>query len=880
MSDLIELPLSQVAIRSRCFHPNNTFVKFKDKDVEQSIVSRFEQQSEKYSDRVAVKTKTNELTYEQLNLKANQISHSVLAQSGDRVEAIALLLEVDDLVAAAMLGVLKANKYFITLDPSFPIARIAYMLEDSRARLIVTNNQHLELAYEIAQDRCTILNIEEIARDIRFDNPNLTITPDSFSYMIYTSGSTGQPKGIIYDHRGELLCIRNYTNAFQICNHDRLTLLHSPSFSSAMVDIFCALLNGASVFPWNIKRDGFNDLGPWLAEEGITIFSWSPTPFRYFVETISRKTQFPQLRILTLGGEPVYLKDVELYKKYFAKNCVFVNRLGTSETHNFRLYFLDHESQINKSRIPAGYAVPDKQVLLLDENGQDVEFGQVGEIAIKSSGLAIGYWQRPELTNKLFLTDLADGDTRIYKTGDLGVLHPDDCLEYLGRKDFQVKVRGHRVEIAEIEAVLSSIDAVKDAVVVAREDEAGETQLNAYFVSVDESTSVQGEELRGKLLQRLPDYMVPTIFEKLDILPLSPTGKVDRDALLKRTSSGLKAYREILPPRDEIEERLSISWEKVLEIHPVGVKDNFFDIGGHSLSAMRLLVDIERRFGRKLAQTTIYQYPTIEKLAKNLREIQGVQKKSTPDVLAITPNGSKPPFFCAPGILGNVFVDMGGVARHLGSDQPFYGLQDGLGLPAKIERLAAYYLKQIRTVQPQGPYLLGGICSGALTAYEIAQQLLASGESVALLAFVEPVYPWVPSARSWLDFVFSVYGRFTKRMDYHSRNILQLSTVEQNTFFRLKMKLAANMWAYRQYSAHKYLGNIQIFSTSDSLKKAPRNFQASWDDLATNGTKYHEVPGTHNEITGEFNTKIDDSLMQVIAKNLKTCIDKAVLKKN
>jgi amino acid adenylation domain-containing protein len=461
-------PVQQQLGRARRVVPTNPFTEFKREEIEQSIPNRFEQQVRRYPNRLAVKTRGHELTYDALNRAANRVAQAILAQRADGEVPVALLLDTDAPMIAAILGVLKAGKIYVPLDPALPYARMAYILENSQAGLIVTDNGNRPLARELAQDGLQLINIDEFDADLSTADPGLSVSPDTFTWIMYTSGSTGQPKGVVQTHRNALHFIMNYTNAFHICADDRLTLLYSCSASAASHNILSALLNGASLHPLDIKRDGLAQVADLLIEQEITIYNSVPTVFRYFADTLTGEEEFPNLRLIIMMGEPVYRRDVELYKKHFPPGCIFVNRLGSTETGSIRWYFVDRETQITGSNVPVGHLVEGNEILLLDEAGNRADFDEVGEIAVKSRYLSPGYWQRPDLTQAAFLPDPEGGDERIYRTGDLGRMQPDGCLEHLGRIDFQVKFKGYRIEVAEIEMVLLDLDAVLSGAGLAR----------------------------------------------------------------------------------------------------------------------------------------------------------------------------------------------------------------------------------------------------------------------------------------------------------------------------------------------------------------------------------------------------------------------------
>ncbi|MFQ5874601.1 MAG: amino acid adenylation domain-containing protein, partial [Dehalococcoidia bacterium] len=579
--------------------PTNPFVPFKKEEIEQSIPARFEQQVRSYPDRLAVKTRKHELTYEALDKAANRVARAILAQRGTGEEPIALLFEHGAPAIVAILGVLKAGKFYVPLDSSYPRARITSMLEDAQAGLIVTNNQHLALASELAQHGCHVLDIDAIDDRLFTENLGLALSPDTLAAIFYTSGSTGQPKGVVQNHRNVLHFIMNYTNSAHICADDRLSLLHSCGFAASVRSIFGALLNGAPLFPFNLKEEGLAHLATWLIQEEITIYYSVPSTFRHFVGTLTGEEECPKLRLIKLAGEPVFKRDVELYKKHFSADCIFVNTLGASEALGFRQYFIDKATPITGSLVPVGYAVEGMEVLLLDEAGKEVGENCTGEIAVKSRYLSPGYWRQPELTRAAFLPDPAGGRECIYRTGDLGCMRPDGCLVYLGRKDLRVKIRGHRIDIAEIEQALLDHAAIKEVVAVAREDRPGDQRLVAYVVPARHPGPTVSE-LRRFLNERLPDYMIPLAFVMLDALPLTSTGKVDRQALPALGRSRPELASPFVAARTSVEEVLVGIWTDVLGLEQLSIHDNFFELGGHSLLATQVISRLREVFHAEL----------------------------------------------------------------------------------------------------------------------------------------------------------------------------------------------------------------------------------------------------------------------------------------
>ncbi|MFC1714055.1 AMP-binding protein [Candidatus Poribacteria bacterium] len=361
-------------------------------------------------------------------------------------------------------------------------------------------------------------------------------------------------------------------------------------------------------------------MADWLIHEEITIYYSVPTTFRHFIDTLTGAEEFPRLRIVSLGGEPVYRRDLELYKEHFSPDCLFLNGMGTTETGSFRRYFADKNTRIGDSNVPIGYPVAGREVLLLDENGEKLGFNQTGEIAVKGRYLSLGYWKKPDLTQARFLPDPEGGDERIYLTGDLGIMQPDGCLTHLGRKDFQVKIGGHRVEIAEIEMALLSLDVIRDAV-VAQEISHGDQRLVAYLVPVI-GLAPTVSELRRSLAEMLPDYMIPSAFMMLDALPLTPTGKVDRLSLPLPGKARPDLENPFAAPRTPIAETLAGIWSQVLELDQVGIHDDFFELGGNSLLATQIISRVLNTFQVKILLRSLLQSPTVTDMAAAIAQSQ------------------------------------------------------------------------------------------------------------------------------------------------------------------------------------------------------------------------------------------------------------------
>jgi amino acid adenylation domain-containing protein len=614
---MIEFPESQQAVRDKCRHPTGIFFEFRKEAIEQSIPERFEQQVCKHPNRLAIETESQQLSYTALNEAANRVAGGIITALQGKDKPIAILLEQGPQLVATILGVLKAGHFYIPLDTSYPLPRLSYMLEDSQAVLLIASDQHLPLAQELAPSTSQVLNIDQLPADMSAVNPCLSRDPDGLACLIYTSGSTGQPKGVMHTHRTVLHMTMVATNALHTCAEDRLVLLYSPSFLATTRLIFLAVLNGAALFPFNIKEEGLMHFGTWLTQKGITVYCSIPTVFRHFMRTLGDETAFPSVRLLWLSGELVEPGDVALYRKHFSSDCLFIHGFGATETGPVLNYFIDPEMRLPDNTVPLGYVAKDAEVLLLDENDEEVGHNRPGEIAVKSRYLACGYWRQPELTQAVFRPDPDGGEARIYHTGDLGRRLPDGCLEHLGRKDWQVKIRGHRIEVVEVERALLELPTIAEAVVMPQEFQDRDTRLVAYFVPAKDA-GVAVNEIRHFLQAKLPGYMVPSAFVQLHALPLTPSGKIDRRALPSPTQARPVLEEPFVAPHTPVEQQVAASLADLLGLERVGIHDNFFELGGHSLLATQLISRLREVLQVEVSLPSFFETPTVAGLANSI----------------------------------------------------------------------------------------------------------------------------------------------------------------------------------------------------------------------------------------------------------------------
>ncbi len=890
--------------------PSPAFTPFPAPDIEQAISQRFEQQVERYPLRLAIKTRRRSLTYDTLNRHANRVARSILAERPDRQQPVALLMEKDIGYFAAILGVLKAGDIYVPLAPTYPQARNALLIEDSGAAIILTDDANLNSARQLAATSSAIvINYDQLEPGLDDTNPAVAIAPTDYAYILYTSGTTGRPKGVVESHRNLLHNMLNYTNDHFLSCEDRLICLGSCAFSNILKDIFGAFLNGASLFPVDIQSDGLAGLGDWVRDQGITVYNSVPTVFRHFLSTLPANAVLSSVRFVRLGGEPVIRKDLDLLRRHFPANCVLVNGYGATETGTATMCVLDRDTEVTGSVVPIGRAARGMEVvLLLDDDGTPVADGDIGQIAVRSEYLACGYWKRPDLTAAAFRPDPDGSSKRMYMTGDLARRLPDGRLVSAGRKDSQVKVRGHRIELGEIEGKLLEFPSVKEAVVTARAELRRDNQLVAYVVphaGTEVNTLV--EQLRRHLKEHLPPYAVPSALVVLAALPLSPNGKLDPKALPAPAAQGT-ARTQAVPPRNEVQKRLVQIWQDVLEMPAIGISENFFDAGGDSLAAAHLFIRIEEVFGKVLPLDTLFRSGTIEQLAAIIEE--STQPKKRQSLIALQPQGDRPRFFCVHAIGGEVF-SYRDLARLLGDDQPFYAFQGFTDPEAardvcRIEETAARYVEELLAFQPTGPYCLGGYSYGAVVAYEMAQQLRRGGHEVAMLAVIDQRRPNLIPGAKWTS---SSIAACLRNLPHWVRDdILQCGAA--NLKRRVGLKVAAlkkrslgflapaarsrrepelgdfydlsrvpshyqvlmrsHFRALRNYVPQVYPGTMCLFRAR-TQPLAPGDWHRrdmGWGGLPAGGLTVTDIPGNHE-------TLLDEPHVHILARKLRAALTAA-----
>lgn len=600
------------------------FVEFSFQDIFQGIHQRIERQVLARPGKVAICAGNVQYSYAELNGFSNSLANAILSKLGSRLGQIAILQSNTPDLIVSLLASLKAHKAYVPLDCNFPKERLRAMMSDSQAGLILADRQHLPLAEELRiDDAQIILDVTEVNRQGDASNPNISCDPMDRAYILYTSGTTGKPKGIEFLHRNLLHTTMCLTNQLYYSPSDRVSWLHSPSFGSSIVDIYNCLTNGGTLYPWDTKTQGFVGMAEWVKQSRLTAFHWVPSAFRQFMLTVPREMVFEDVRIAVMAGETLTVREVELFRRNFPPGSHLVNQVGTAESYNYHLYRVDHQIPVEPPNVPGGYPVsPDRRVLILDESHTELPAGGVGEIAIKSAYMASGYWGNPELTQTRFIRMPGD-ETPVYLTGDLGKLDESGCLSHLGRKDFQFKIRGCRVELGEIDHMLLTAPGVQDAITWVQKNRRGEDELIGYLVP-RKGTSFRQERIEEHLQLHLPAYMIPRRYVLLDELPMLPTGKTDRKALPDPFADGSDRGEANPSAEHSTVAEIIAVFKEMLRTEEIHADSDFFENGGDSLFSAVLVHRLGMKFHIDISPDQLARPVTPRELAR-LIEFGGSQ---------------------------------------------------------------------------------------------------------------------------------------------------------------------------------------------------------------------------------------------------------------
>lgn len=863
----------------------------------------FEIWTDRYPDSIAVTGERGALTYRAVEQRANQIAHALRSAGVQRGDVVGLFLERGPDLVCGLVGILKAGAAFMALDPKTPGEVLTRIFAGVDCRLILsrrpwTSSLPRTSAQLLLLDDPAWLGLQPMSRPLTLAGPN------DPACVLFTSGSSGRPKAALYLHRN--LATR-FSNTIQVSGLDQFSVFaqSSPITSIDAIDeILLPLVSGGTtaIFPYETVTTPHRLIEAMAAHQ-VTHILLVPSLLRVILAAGENlDTKLNSLRTWMIGGEPL---PVPLTHQFYEQlpRAALINFYGLTEGD--ATFHVTSDEYPYDTSVPVGRPVQDTKVYLLDEDLRQVPEGQTGEICLAGEGLFHKYLNCPELNAERWVSNpfATDGSySRLFRTGDLGRLGPQGEIEYMGRRDRLVKVRGFRVELGEVEAALSQHPAVDQCVAVAKHsggngsDSLAQQTHVLLFAVLRRGQNSSSQDLREFLRDRLPDHAMPAMIFILESFPLSPNGKVDVHALLQLSSMERQMPEPYVPSRDPIELRLTRIWEKLLDFHPIGVTNSFFALGGDSLSAIDLMLIIEKEFQCRLPITALIQAPTISALAGLLR---GDEKTvSLGSLVPIRVTGSRPPLFCIHAD-GSVFIYRR-FAEYLDPSIPIYGLQaHGLANPqdqpyGNVDEMAAHYLREIRSVQAHGPYHLCAFSVGGLIVFEMARQLRALGEDVAFLGFLDaygPDYPEQLAAKNLASYKLSLHFNTLRlhgmrgQLQYlfgriRHRGTLILSRLSADLLLKVRLPMPRRIRyeyvakvidrATELYPAGRtYPGDAVIFHASSQPQGIKGDRTLGWAKMITGHVKIVDVTGTHNSImmhephVAGLVRKIDEYLRQL-----------------
>ncbi len=890
--------MNQAELRQVVQDWNQTTVEF---PANSCVHELFAEQAAQTPDAIALESTVEQVTYEELDLRANRLAN-YLRQHGVGPEVfVGVLVPRSVEMIVALLAISKAGGVYVPINVVEPAKRIGFIIEDAGISVLLTVNSLAEGLDGFA--KLVRLDEPEFWKELKASQsgqmPHSGVSVENLIYMLYTSGSTGIPKGVCVNHRSVLRLVKG--SSFAAMNSEEVYLQFTPSsFDVSTFEIWGCLLHGGRLVLHPPATPSLGDLGDFIARTQITTMWLTGGLFHQMVE--SNLAGLSTVSQLLAGGEA--LSPPHVYKVIDnLKGCKLINGYGPTEATTFACCY-DVEPDRRGATVPIGRPIANTTAYILTAALQPVAVGERGELYIGGVGVARGYFNRPDLTAARFVPDPFSGNNgdRLYRTGDLCRYLEDGNIEFLGRVDNQIKLRGLRIELGEIEAELMKYPAVRQAVVLAREDTPGNKILVAYLAA-DAESGVSSEALKGHLKGRLPDYMVPAVCVVLKDLPLNANGKLDKSALPAPDRTLIRPEKTFVGARDALEQQLVQMWEEILAISPIGVHDDFFELGGHSLVAVQLVARIEERLGKRVPMAGLFQEATIERLAQFLREETTTEASSL--IVPIQPKGDAPSLFCVHAAGGHVFC-YAELSRYMGQEQPLYGIQEAPNTDqisqAPLESLAADYVHAIMTFQPSGPYFLAGWSLGGMIAFEIARQLEAKGQQMGMLAVIDaeapdaklPDYNWVVLLGS---FAFdlgipaeTLRASWSEIASFPPMEQLRRVWIEAKTTGRVPVDITlmafrklfdsfkAKAHMMRSYAGGMYQGKITLFRAEQPLEfigeTTPENYYTDteptkgWKQWAAGGVEVYTMPGQHHTIMRE-------PYVKALAEQLRTCVQDA-----
>jgi len=826
----------------------------------------------RFGDRTALELVDQRISYTELDRRVHALTASLLANGVKPGDPVGLCSERNFDLITAMLAVLRCGAAFVPFDPSYPEDRLRFMLDDTNVKVLLTQRS---LKASLPPNGAQMIILDEQRHTPVEPIPGLG-GPENPAYIMYTSGSTGTPKGVVVPQRAivRLVKAQNY-----LPFGPDLTFLQlsNTSFDASTLEIWGALLNGGRLVLQPQVKPTLVEITDTIREKRVTTVWFTAGLFNVLVDEHLERLR--GLRHILTGGDVLSVPHVKKALKVLGPG-VLINGYGPTENTTFTCcHAIDDERSI-KGSVPIGRPIHHTRAYVLDSALAPVAIGQKGELYAGGDGVALGYWQRNELTSERFIRDpfSSDPKAKMYKTGDIVRWTPEGDIEFIGRSDDQVKIRGFRIELGEIENALNGHPLVKDRVVVVRTDLPGEKQLVGYVLPHDRSDAVDPAAreraitaLREHLRERLPDHMVPTSFVVMESFPLNPNGKVDKKQLPLPDPRTANLTVQHVAPRNAEEKLLAQIWSKALGIEDIGVHESFFDLGGHSITGIQVLTQIEDRFGRSFPLNVLFQAPTIAELAKLLCVEQVVEQSVLDNLVAIQPDGSRTPLFCVHGDEANHYLP-----KYLGTDQPFFGFmhqgEEGLRITyTSVETIAAHYITELKHFRQVGPYNLAGYSFGGLVAYEMARQLTRAGDSVPMVILLDTYAPkpfteimgqerkfHEPVKNFVMRSIISFFRAIHKPLPTQLRNFHVIDTYDR---------------AISEYVAKDHSGSVTVIKADGS----PGTADMGWKDLVKGDLHLRTCIGDHYSMIKEPHVKqlaeVMRSEMDVLQK--KSAVDMA-----
>jgi amino acid adenylation domain-containing protein len=822
-----------------------------------SIHELFEDRVNQHPDRVALTCGHVEMTYAELNCRANQIANYLQASGLPNEGLVGVYLDRSPEAVYTFMGILKAGGAYVPIDSGYPADRVALMLGDANVHCLITVS-HLSKQLPPLEAPTIQLDLDADAISLHSDANLPSISgPQSLAYVLYTSGSTGRPKGVAVPHLGIVRLVIG-SEFLTMGPEETFLQLTSLSFDPSGLEIYGSLLNGGRAAIISMNQPSLKLIAETIRDHRVTILNSNPDLVNLLMDDYSEEIK--GLTQVISGGD---ILPVWLARKFQSKlpNSQFINVYGPTEnsviTTTYAIKPITDEVSIS-----IGRPIANDAVYILDKHLQPVPVGVVGELYLAGDGVARGYLNNEALSSEKFIPNPYSDvpDSMMYKTGDLARFQPDRSVDFLGRIDHQVKIRGCRIELGEVEVVLNDYLGVQQAVAHAWKSEEGGQKLVAYMV-MQAGTPLDQQKLRSFVQERLPQYMIPTFIVELDQIPMTSVGKLDRKRLPSPITSSMSTT--MVPARNDVERKLARIWERLLKFSPVSVQDNFFDLGGHSLLAMQLFSEIEITFQKKMPVSIIFHEDTIEKQAKLLMT-SNTSDEPASSLVAIQPRGSRKPIYCIHELSGEVILYWN-LAQRLGEDQPVYGIRYAMNDDSSkitIQDLATRYIRDIQDIQPNGPYCLLGFSLGGLIAYEMAQQLQSRNEEVSLLAIVDARNPTsYPSSKHRIvkrikDNVLIFFKipneskvKFMKEKIHNAfvkRDLLTNSPGEE-----AEARARGFLGLTQTYDTRPYSGTIAFFRADHDYSNLIVDEKHGWE-ISENGVlDVYKVPSDHTSILNE-----------------------------